>query len=305
MAATFSRTSLAALLIVALTPALASPLTIVAPANGTRVAPGQSVTVVVTADASETLDAASAGFGAQAIVDLLPVAAGRFEGRVTVPTNAVGPVLVVAAGRLSDGRLSLDNATLLVEPGLVRLLNISAPTGLSSVGQVERVEVSAAFEDAVLRDVSGGDRGTTYASSDPAILGVHPDGYLQARSAGQAVLTVTNRGMTSSTVISVVVPSPPDNRIPVPVPGPDRVVQKNQLVELDGTASSDADGDPLEYRWHQEDGILVRLVDDGTARPKFYAPYVTEPSVVTLSLTVRDRKGATSFPVLIRITVTP
>ena len=300
-----TRRMLTVVLLIGAVPAFAQALTIVAPAPGTSVRPGQSVTVVAAPEAGETLTAVQAGPYQRSLSDLQPQPDGTFAGTVTVPTEAVGPLLVVVAGRRLDGRLTLDSRTLVVEPGLVRMINVHAPPVLTFVGQVERVDVTAAFEDAVLRDVSGDERGSSYASSDPAVLGVHPEGYIQARAAGSAELTVTNRGVTGSIFVTVAVPSPPDNGIPIPNPGPDRTVPKNLAVDLDGSGSSDPDGDALQYQWQQVGGIQVQLVDESSAHARFSAPYVTEPSVITFALAVRDSKGATSFPALVRITVTP
>lgn len=295
----------AGLLLLGVIPSAARALTVTAPAHGARVRPGQAVTIVAAPEAGETLSAVQAGPYQRSLIDLLPQPDGTFAGSLTVPADAVGPLLVVAAGKRLDGRLTLDSLTLDVEPGLVRLVNVHAPPVLTFVGQVERVGVTAAFEDAVLRDVSGDERGSSYASSNPAVLGVHPEGYIQARAAGTAELSVTNRGVTGSISVTVAVPSPPDNGIPISNPGSDRTVPKNLRVDLDGSGSSDPDGDALQYHWQQVGGIQVQLVDESTAHPRFHAPYVTEPSVITFALAVRDSKGATSFPALIRITVTP
>ena len=43
-------------------------------------------------------------------------------------------------------------------------------------------------------------------------------------------------------------------------------------VVLNGTGSSDADGEPLTYTWTQVDGVTAELQKDSTAQPEFVVP---------------------------------
>ena len=49
---------------------------------------------------------------------------------------------------------------------------------------------------------------------------------------------------------------------------------KNRIVTLDGSGSSDPDGDPLSYAWTQVSGPTVALSDATAAQPTFTAPFV-------------------------------
>ncbi|MCD9457438.1 PKD domain-containing protein [Marinibactrum halimedae] len=64
------------------------------------------------------------------------------------------------------------------------------------------------------------------------------------------------------------------NTIPVADAGPDQCLTALGDVLLDGTNSSDADGDSLTYQWSiisQPEGSLASLLDDSVVQPTFFA----------------------------------
>lgn len=79
------------------------------------------------------------------------------------------------------------------------------------------------------------------------------------------------------------------NRAPVADAGADFEVPPGTLVVLDGTASSDADGDRLIFMWRQTTvAPLVELQDAFSSRPRFTAPSVESATAITFRLTVAD-----------------
>ncbi len=90
------------------------------------------------------------------------------------------------------------------------------------------------------------------------------------------------------------------NRAPVADGGPRRRVRVGETVELDGTRSSDPDGDSLSFEWSQIDGAPVELSSPSDARPTFTAP--GEPGLVRFSLVVSDGH-AKSEPATVEIEV--
>ncbi len=74
--------------------------------------------------------------------------------------------------------------------------------------------------------------------------------------------------------------------------GPDRDAEPGKPVMLDGSASSDPDGDISTYLWEQTEGMPVNLSDTSAIQPEFTAPAAgTEGTVLTFQLTVTDSIG--------------
>jgi hypothetical protein len=97
-------------------------------------------------------------------------------------------------------------------------------------------------------------------------------------------LTVTDTGglfATDTVVITV-------NSAPQPNAGPDQQVDPGETVTLDGSASSDPDGDPLVYHWDQTGGVAVSFSPD-LMITTFTAPM--SAGALTFALTVTDLQG--------------
>lgn len=78
------------------------------------------------------------------------------------------------------------------------------------------------------------------------------------------------------------------NSAPVADAGTGQTVSPGTVVSLNGSESSDPDGDNLAYSWSQAAGPSVSLANPATAYPSFTAPSVTSTSNLTFQLVVND-----------------
>ncbi len=104
------------------------------------------------------------------------------------------------------------------------------------------------------------------------------------------------------------------NAQPTAKAGKDRTTVVGELVALDGSASTDSDGDELSFRWKQVAGPPVTLSDAKGKQPTFVAPTVEGKTILTFELVVDDAGDLTkavptpkskSKPAHVTITVEP
>lgn len=82
------------------------------------------------------------------------------------------------------------------------------------------------------------------------------------------------------------------NEAPIADAGPDQTGRPAGEITLDGSNSSDPEGDPITFQWVQTAGPAVSLAGANTARATFRA---TEGQSYSFRLTVADDKGASSI----------
>jgi hypothetical protein len=137
------------------------------------------------------------------------------------------------------------------------------------------------------------DPGPHYNGQDSFAYGVCDDGVppppyepdLPACSVISATVTITTAAV-------------PDRPVAVAAAYP-QTAFSYATVTLDGSGSSDVDGDELSYIWYH--GHSVSLSDPTAVRPTFTAPYT--PTILTFSLSVSDGVYQSETPATVTVTV--
>ena len=110
-----------------------------------------------------------------------------------------------------------------------------------------------------------------------------------------SVVDASGARATDETVVTV-------NRLPIANAGVDQIAIETTTVVLDGSGSSDPDGDVSGFAWSQTAGPVVALTDADTAAPSFTVPDVDAPTELVFELVVTDDEGADSVPASVTIT---
>src|SRR5262245_16749661 len=93
------------------------------------------------------------------------------------------------------------------------------------------------------------------------------------------------------------------NADPIASAGDDQTVTSGSLVVLNGVATTDANGDRLQFFWGQIGGAPSVTLEDGfSSAPRFFAPDVPATAVLTFRLTVGDGRAISTDDVAITIT---
>jgi len=126
-------------------------------------------------------------------------------------------------------------------------------------------------------------QGSAVVLSDPTA--VNPTFAIDVPGTYVVNLTV-NDGSADSAPDTVVIGT--DNSAPVANAGPDRTVSVSEIVTLDGSVSSDADGDPLTFTWSFQSrpaASTAVLSDPSAVSPTFVADF---PGTYVVQLIVND-----------------
>ena len=124
-------------------------------------------------------------------------------------------------------------------------------------------------------------------------------------------LTVTAGGKTATDTVRVRVAAGEDDP-PTANAGPDQTVFAAAAVTLDGSGSSDPEGQELTYGWAQLPtppatavATPVTLSSLSAAGPTFTAPTVTQDTTLTFGLIVKDPGELDSLTDVVSVTVRP
>ncbi len=130
----------------------------------------------------------------------------------------------------------------------------------------------------------------TWSSSDTAVATIDQNGLATGLSPGVTTITATSGSVSGSTTLTV-----NSNHLPLADAGPDQIVEATSAsgasVTLNGSGSSDQDGDPITYNWTGPFDVVSEV-----------SPAVTIPlGTHTVALTVGDGQSTATDTVLITV----
>ena len=230
---------------------------------------------------------------------------------------SVSPTFTAPAKAAADQTLTFE---LLVSDGITSSttdsVSITIPANVGPTADAG-ADATVAGGASVTLDGSAsadGDGDTlTYAwtqTSGPSVTlsdasAVAPTFTAPAKAAADQTLTfelVVSDGITSSSADAVTI-TIPANIAPTADAGTDATVAEGDTVTLDGSGSTDGDGDTLTYAWTQTGGPSVTLSDATAAVPSFTAPPKTaSDQTLTFELVVSDGVSS-SQPDQVTITI--
>jgi len=172
--------------------------------TGSQAAPGDLLPVAVTAGGGFDLQRALVVSRFDAVLLEGPV----FEGELTLPEDFIGELELLAFG--VDGS---DSFTVIDTPVTVNVTVDSALTGLSILNtdmllfefdDLRQMYVTGTFADGETRVITDPGTGTVYASAEPDIVEITPDGLVIGLVPGVTTLSASNSGFQDSISVEVV-----------------------------------------------------------------------------------------------------
>ncbi len=202
--------------------------------------------------------------------------------------------------RVSDGSLS-DTALVTITIAAVN----DAPVAFddrASTKEDEAVSISVLSNDADVEDDSLSLTAVSPAQNGRSSINGRQVVYSpRLNFVGTDSFTYRISDGSLSDTASVVVTIEAVNDAPLAEAGADQSVRVNQRVSLDGSRSSDIEGDALGYGWQQTGGVTVTLNRPSLSRTTFIAPAL--PTLLTFRLSVTDEHGLPSRADEVVITV--
>jgi pimeloyl-ACP methyl ester carboxylesterase len=189
-----------------------SRVQITTPTNGQVFAPGDTVSVTVSI---------AAGLSANDVALLVPLL-GRLPGTsyngstyqvsFTIPDTVAGPfALTPLITDTGNNPINGVTTTIAVRPTTppTSLTLSQSNYILTTVSATERVDVIGNYAGGIQRDLTSSASGTTYTSSNTAVITVDSEGNVTATGLGTASVTVTNSGVKAFATFTVEDPAHP------------------------------------------------------------------------------------------------
>ncbi len=223
------------------------------------------------------------------------------QGVVTASGAGATEITVSSEGRSATATVIVEQsavAGLSIEPNMPTTVLIGESTQLNAVPLNDAGDPLCS--EAAYTDTSTPcGRPSAWISGSSSILSVDDTGMITGQAVGDVTVLVELDGFRATAEVTVEQP----NRAPTADAGADQTVVQGDQVTLDGSGSSDPDGDNLTYSWSLSgpSGSSATLSDPSVVDPTF-TPQTT--GTFTATLTVDDGNGMTAMDT-VEITVNP
>ncbi len=208
-------------------------------------------------------------------------------------TDEFGAVSTVAATSVFIRNI---NHAPLADAGPLQSVPESTPVGLSGLGFDQDTEEQPLLTYAWVQTAGPAVTLTGASTATPSFTAplVTAGGDPAAKVTLRFKLTVTDPNNASASAETCVSVTNVDHA-PIANAGGITIVNEAVTFALDGTLSSDPDGDALTYSWVQTAGPVVVLANANTATPSLTAPFVSAAgATLKFKLTVNDPFGGSS-----------
>jgi len=197
--------------------------------------------------------------------------------------------------KVSDGTDFGDEEEVIIDindvneypPSIIPSQSFSVDEEARYIGVVEVEDLDAKSELHDLSIISGDINNVFKLHSETGEISVADNSTLDYETTTEYELSLTvNDGYTTSEAETVKISVSNVNEKPIADAGKSQFADELTRVQLDGSKSSDPEGEELEYRWTAPAGI--QLSDMYGAQPDFVAPDVNETKDYEFSLIVND-----------------
>ncbi|MGD9732942.1 MAG: DUF1566 domain-containing protein [Desulfamplus sp.] len=161
------------------------------PINGTSVLPGEQIDIELVLTVSLTLQNMLI-LTSDPDSDAVELFSPPYTTSVTVPENAYGDFVISVLGSGTDGNLYAASVTLpVINDAVLQSVDVTPQSIYFDLGQTMDISVRGTYSDETVRDLSSAEQGTTYKSSNEAILSVSSDGKITPKAVGVGFVLVT------------------------------------------------------------------------------------------------------------------
>lgn len=188
-------------------------LRIISPIAGAEFSPGDAITIVVQIDSPLVANDITVRVPGLTLLEGTGYDGSTYQATLTVPSEYAGVLTFIPViTDLSNTRISGAAVSVAIRPPTPPL-SIAATQRhyqiTATVSEAERLSITGFYADNIQRDITSGQAGTTYRSSDTTVVTVDSEGFFDIGGNGTATVIVENSGVQDLVTFVVETPDAP------------------------------------------------------------------------------------------------